>query len=83
MLLPALVLHGWEFTRKPVSNIAADYLASTFEQPLLCIGAINPGEARLESVTNVSVRLITWPPPSSSRCSASAPSTLVRPAMKA
>ena len=51
-LLPALVLHGWEFTRKPVSNIAADYLASTFEQPLLCIGAINPGEACLERVTN-------------------------------
>lgn len=42
-VLPAAVLHGWDFNPRPVSAMAADYLASIAHQPLLCIGAVNPG----------------------------------------
>ncbi|BDA48701.1 probable differentially expressed in FDCP 8 homolog at C-terminar half [Coccomyxa sp. Obi] len=41
--LPALVLHHWDFQPRPVSTLAADYLASIADRPLLCIGAVNPG----------------------------------------
>jgi hypothetical protein len=43
--LPALVLHHWDFHPRPVSTMAADYLASIADRPLLCIGAVNPGVA--------------------------------------
>ncbi len=42
-VLPAAVLHGWDFNLRPVCAMAADYLASIAQQPLLCIGAVNPG----------------------------------------
>ncbi|KAK9917040.1 hypothetical protein WJX75_000268 [Coccomyxa subellipsoidea] len=41
--LPALVLHHWDFHPRPVSTMAADYLSSIADRPLLCIGAVNPG----------------------------------------
>ena len=43
--LPARVLHHWDFAPQPVSAMAADYLASISDRPLLCIGAVNPGAA--------------------------------------
>ena len=39
------VLHHWDFNSQPVSAMAADYLASICDRPLLCIGAVNPGRA--------------------------------------
>ena len=41
--LPARVLHHWDFNPQPVSAMAADYLSSISDRPLLCIGAVNPG----------------------------------------
>ena len=38
------MLHEWDFTRQPVSDHALDFLQSIYDQPLLCISAINPGE---------------------------------------
>ena len=43
--LPARVLHHWDFAPLPVAAMAADYLASISDRPLLCIGAVNPGGA--------------------------------------
>jgi len=42
-VVPARVLHEWDFKRYPVSALASEYLASIFEQPMLCVGAVNPG----------------------------------------
>ena len=42
-IIPARVLHHWDFARRPVSALAAEFLASIASQPLLCIGAVNPG----------------------------------------
>lgn len=42
-IIPARVLHKWDFTPQPVCCAAADYLASIYEQPVLCVAAINPG----------------------------------------
>lgn len=44
--IPARVLHQWDFVPRPVCGPVADYLASIFEQPLLCIGAVNPGASQ-------------------------------------
>ena len=41
VLLPPA--RSWDFSRRPVSDVAADFLASIATQPLLCIGAVNPG----------------------------------------
>ena len=43
--LPSQVLHHWDFNLQPVSAMAADYLTSISDRPLLCIGAVNPGMA--------------------------------------
>jgi Putative zinc-RING and/or ribbon len=40
---PAAVLHAWDFSPRPVCCLAADFLASIHDQPLLCVGAVNPG----------------------------------------
>ncbi|KAK9812803.1 hypothetical protein WJX72_004085 [[Myrmecia] bisecta] len=42
-VIPARVLHNWDFGKRPVSSMAADYLGAISEQPLLCLGAVNPG----------------------------------------
>ena len=42
-MLPARVLHKWDFACYPVSCCAAEFLHSTQQQPLLCVPAINPG----------------------------------------
>ena len=42
--LPALVLHGWDFQKRPVCALAAQFLEGIHEQPLLDIASISPGE---------------------------------------
>lgn len=42
-MLPATVLHDWDFAKQPVCSLAAEYLASIQDKPLLCVGAVNPG----------------------------------------
>nr|XP_004501918.1 uncharacterized protein LOC101494695 isoform X2 [Cicer arietinum] len=41
-VLPARVLHNWDFTHYPVSQMAKSYLDSIHEQPMLCVTAVNP-----------------------------------------
>ncbi|CAN1179686.1 Pleckstrin homology domain-containing family M member 3 [Linum perenne] len=41
-VLPARVLHYWDFTKYPVSQMAKSYLDSIHEQPMLCVSAVNP-----------------------------------------
>lgn len=41
-VLPARVLHLWDFTRYPVSQLAKSYLDSIYDQPMLCVSAVNP-----------------------------------------
>ncbi|KAK7301540.1 hypothetical protein RJT34_12406 [Clitoria ternatea] len=41
-VLPAKVLHNWDFTYYPVSQLAKSYLDSIHEQPMLCVTAVNP-----------------------------------------
>ncbi|KAL2639354.1 hypothetical protein AAZV13_06G165300 [Glycine max] len=41
-VLPARVLHNWDFTYYPVSQLAKSYLDSIYEQPMLCVTAVNP-----------------------------------------
>ncbi|KAK6123501.1 hypothetical protein DH2020_042765 [Rehmannia glutinosa] len=41
-VLPARVLHYWDFTRYPVSQLAKSFLDSINDQPMLCVSAVNP-----------------------------------------
>ncbi|XP_042502153.1 uncharacterized protein LOC122079609 isoform X2 [Macadamia integrifolia] len=41
-ILPARVLHFWDFTQYPVSQLAKSYLESIYDQPMLCVSAVNP-----------------------------------------
>ncbi|KAK1322595.1 hypothetical protein QJS10_CPA03g00360 [Acorus calamus] len=41
-VLPAGVLHLWDFSLHPVSQLAKAYLESIYEQPMLCVSAVNP-----------------------------------------
>ncbi|KAL6964404.1 hypothetical protein U1Q18_035459 [Sarracenia purpurea var. burkii] len=41
-VLPARVLHHWDFTQCPVSQLAKSYLDSIHDQPMLCVSAVNP-----------------------------------------
>ncbi|MQL96586.1 hypothetical protein Taro_029264 [Colocasia esculenta] len=41
-VLPARVLHHWDFSLYPVSQLAKAYLDSIYEQPMLCVSAVNP-----------------------------------------
>ncbi|XWS60745.1 hypothetical protein CRYUN_Cryun07bG0062200 [Craigia yunnanensis] len=41
-VLPARVLHHWDFTHYPVSQLAKSYLDSILDQPMLCVSAVNP-----------------------------------------
>ncbi|XVE54972.1 hypothetical protein DITRI_Ditri03aG0124100 [Diplodiscus trichospermus] len=41
-VLPARVLHHWDFTRYPVSQLAKSYLDSIHDKPMLCVSAVNP-----------------------------------------
>ncbi|XP_072966968.1 uncharacterized protein [Typha angustifolia] len=41
-VLPARVLHRWDFSLYPVSQFAKAYLESIYDQPMLCVSAVNP-----------------------------------------
>ncbi|KAJ6800767.1 uncharacterized protein M6B38_201890 [Iris pallida] len=41
-VLPAKVLHHWDFSLYPVSQFAKAYLESIYDQPMLCVSAVNP-----------------------------------------
>ncbi|XP_047341200.1 uncharacterized protein LOC124944895 [Impatiens glandulifera] len=41
-VLPARVLHNWDFSQYPVSQLAKSYLDSIRDQPMLCVSAVNP-----------------------------------------
>ncbi|XP_022135097.1 uncharacterized protein LOC111007161 isoform X2 [Momordica charantia] len=41
-VIPARVLHHWDFARYPVSQLAKSYLDSIHDQPMLCVSAVNP-----------------------------------------
>ncbi|XP_050375587.1 uncharacterized protein LOC126793185 [Argentina anserina] len=41
-VLPARVLHHWDFTQYSVSQLAKSYLDSIHDQPMLCVSAVNP-----------------------------------------
>ncbi|KAK9080507.1 hypothetical protein SSX86_000265 [Deinandra increscens subsp. villosa] len=41
-VLPARVLHWWDFKEYPVSQLAKSYLDSIHDKPMLCVGAVNP-----------------------------------------
>ncbi|KAK4437246.1 Differentially expressed in FDCP 8 [Sesamum alatum] len=41
-VLPARVLHYWDFTQYPVSQLAKSFLDSINDQPMLCVSAVNP-----------------------------------------
>ncbi|GAB2223728.1 hypothetical protein Droror1_Dr00004468 [Drosera rotundifolia] len=41
-VLPARVLHNWDFNEYPVSQLAKSYLDSVIDQPVLCVSAVNP-----------------------------------------
>ncbi|KAK1357844.1 PX domain-containing protein [Heracleum sosnowskyi] len=60
-VLPARVLHSWDFTPYPVSQMAKYYLDSIHDQPMLCVSAVNPllfsKVPALQLVTNVRKRI--------------------------
>ncbi|KAH7281489.1 hypothetical protein KP509_36G050400 [Ceratopteris richardii] len=41
-VLPAQVLWHWDFTPRRVSQLAKAYLDSIYDQPMLCVSAVNP-----------------------------------------
>ncbi|XP_031500130.1 uncharacterized protein LOC116264189 [Nymphaea colorata] len=41
-VLPARVLQHWDFSLCPVSQLAKAYLDSIYDQPMLCVSAVNP-----------------------------------------
>ena len=56
-VLPAAVAHDWDFSNRKVSAAAASYLESIRNQPMLCLGAVNPGVyTRVPLLANVRSR---------------------------
>ncbi|KAJ8536469.1 hypothetical protein K7X08_034870 [Anisodus acutangulus] len=41
-ILPARILHLWDFNQYPISQLAKSYLDSIHDQPMLCVSAVNP-----------------------------------------
>ncbi|KAG1347021.1 hypothetical protein COCNU_06G008500 [Cocos nucifera] len=42
LVLPARVLNLWDFSLYPVSQLAKAFLESIYDQPMLCVSAVNP-----------------------------------------
>ncbi|KAL2515324.1 Phox (PX) domain-containing protein [Forsythia ovata] len=65
-VLPARVLHFWDFTQYPVSQLAKSYLDSIYDQPMLCVSAVNPflfpKVPALQHVANTRKRVIAMLP---------------------
>nr|GMD31438.1 uncharacterized protein LOC109170742 isoform X1 [Ipomoea batatas] len=60
-VLPARVLHCWDFNHYSVSQLAKSYLESIRDQPMLCVSAVNPvlfsKVPALQHVTNIRKRI--------------------------
>lgn len=60
-VLPSRVLHYWDFTPYPVSQLAKSYLDSIHDKPMLCVSAVNPflfsKVPALQQVTGVRKRI--------------------------
>ncbi|CAH9146127.1 unnamed protein product [Cuscuta epithymum] len=60
-VLPARVLHYWDFSYYSVSQMAKSYLESIYSQPMLCVSAVNPvlfsKVLTLQRVTNMRKRI--------------------------
>ncbi|VFQ95635.1 unnamed protein product [Cuscuta campestris] len=60
-VLPARVLHYWDFNYYSVSQMAKSYLESIHDQPMLCVSAVNPvlfsKVPTLQHVTNMRRRI--------------------------
>ncbi|XP_004236533.1 uncharacterized protein [Solanum lycopersicum] len=65
-VLPARILHLWDFNQYPVSQMAKSYLDSIYDQPMLCVSAVNPflfsKVPALQHVTNIRKRIGTMLP---------------------
>ncbi|XP_049366040.1 uncharacterized protein LOC125830901 [Solanum verrucosum] len=65
-VLPARILHLWDFNQYPVSQMAKSYLDSIHDQPMLCVSAVNPflfsKVPGLQHVTNIRKRIGTMLP---------------------
>ncbi|KAM7274498.1 hypothetical protein ACFE04_016364 [Oxalis oulophora] len=65
-VLPARVLHHWDFTQYPVSQLAKSYLDSIHDQPMLCVSAVNPflfsKVPALQHITSIRKKLGTMLP---------------------
>ncbi|KAK4735279.1 hypothetical protein R3W88_009540 [Solanum pinnatisectum] len=65
-VLPARILHLWDFNQYPVSQMAKSYLDSIHDQPMLCVSAVNPflfsKVPALQHVTNIRKRIGTMLP---------------------
>ena len=42
-LIPARIIHHWDFKKYPVSNFALEILTSMTREPVFNIGHLNPG----------------------------------------
>ncbi|XP_060204629.1 uncharacterized protein LOC132632644 [Lycium barbarum] len=65
-ILPARILHLWDFNQYPVSQLAKSYLDSIHDQPMLCVSAVNPllfsKVPALQHVTDIRKRIGTMLP---------------------
>ncbi|MCD7456689.1 hypothetical protein HAX54_032745 [Datura stramonium] len=65
-VLPARILHLWDFNQYPVSQLAKSYLDSIHDQPMLCVSAVNPllfsKVPALQHVTSIRKRIGTMLP---------------------
>ncbi|CAN4086036.1 unnamed protein product [Withania somnifera] len=65
-VLPARILHFWDFNQYTVSQMAKSYLDSIYDQPMLCVSAVNPllfsKVSALQHVTNIRKKIRTMLP---------------------
>lgn len=41
-VIPWMIVQFWDFTKKGVSTMAYEYLQNIYDQPLICVSAVNP-----------------------------------------
>ena len=42
MMIPCRLVNNFDFKQYPVANVCAEYLSSIYEQPVICISAVDP-----------------------------------------
>ena len=42
MMIPSRMIHQGDFNVYPVANVCADYLKNIYDQPVICISALDP-----------------------------------------